>query len=61
MHVSYGGTVDGGAEKANGTGCTLSVVFSFRRCLYCSANDVWMKVGEGGFPQTDRGREKGEG
>lgn len=53
--------MDGGAEKADGTGCKLSVVFSFRRCLYCSANEVGMKVGEGGFPQTDRGREKGEG
>lgn len=58
MHVSYGGTVDAGRE-GYGTGWKLSVVFSFRHCLYCSANKVGMKVGEGGFPQT--GREKGEG
>lgn len=45
------------AEKADGTGWKLSVVFSFRHCLYCSANKVGMKVGEGGFPQTEGERK----
>lgn len=48
--------MEGGAEKADGAGCRLSVVFSFRRCLYCSANEAGMKVG-GGRVSTDGQRE----
>lgn len=49
--------MDGRGGGQRRTGCRLSVVFSFRRCLYCSANEVGMKVG-GGRVSTDGQRER---